>query len=118
MIVDLKDLENEIKMVKGLAKDAGPDGRAMLRSIKQAESLLNKAKLAEAKGDFKKKRRTDKTNPFPSLSLAGQAKRSLKSVFIALYPLYTFLAFSNSSLNQKRNSRGSKISASARNCGK
>ncbi|SHN01757.1 hypothetical protein [Fibrobacter sp. UWB7] len=54
MIVDLKDLEDEIKMVKGLAKDAGSDGRAMLRSVKQAESLLNKAKLAEAKGDFEK----------------------------------------------------------------
>lgn len=52
MFVDLYDLENEIKMVKGLAKDAGSDGKELLRTVKKAESLLNQAKVAESKGDY------------------------------------------------------------------
>lgn len=52
MIVDLYEIEQEIKMVKGLAKDAGSDGKELLRAVKKAESLLNKAKVAEAKGDY------------------------------------------------------------------
>ena len=54
MFVDLDELKEEIKMVKGLAKDAGPDGRELLRNVKKAESLLDKAKLAEAKDDYDK----------------------------------------------------------------
>ena len=54
MFVDLDELKEEIKMVKGLAKDAGSDGRVMLRNVKKAEALLEKAKLAESKDDFDK----------------------------------------------------------------
>ena len=54
MFVDLDELKEEIKMVKGLAKDAGSEGRELLRNAKKAESLLDKAKLAEAKNDFAK----------------------------------------------------------------
>ena len=54
MFVDLDELKEEIKMVKGLAKDAGSKGRELLRNVKKAESLLDKAKLAEAKNDFAK----------------------------------------------------------------
>ena len=54
MFVDLDELKEEIKMVKGLAKDAGFEGRELLRNVKKAESLLDKAKLAEAKNDFAK----------------------------------------------------------------
>ena len=54
MFVDLDELKEEIKMVKGLAKDAGSEGRELLRNVKKAESLLDKAKLAEAKNDFAK----------------------------------------------------------------
>lgn len=54
MIVDLDELEEEIKAVKGLAKDAGSEGRRLLMNVKKAESLLKKAKEAEAKDDFKK----------------------------------------------------------------
>lgn len=54
MIVDLGELKEEIKMVKGLAKDAGSSGRELLRNVKQAEALLEKAKAAKAKDDFDK----------------------------------------------------------------
>ena len=54
MFVDLDELKEEIKMVKGLAKDAGSEGRELLRNVKKAESLLDKAELAEAKNDFAK----------------------------------------------------------------
>lgn len=54
MIVDLDELKEEIKMVKGLAKDAGSSGRELLRNVKQAEALLEKAKAAKAKNDFGK----------------------------------------------------------------
>jgi len=54
MFVDLDELKEEIKMVKGLVKDAGPGGRELLRNVKKAEALLDKAKLADAKGDYDK----------------------------------------------------------------
>ena len=54
MIADLDGLKEEIKMIKGLAKDAGSSGRDLLKNVKQAESLLEKAKAAEAKNDFDK----------------------------------------------------------------
>ena len=54
MFIDLDELKEEIKMVKGLAKDAGPDGRGLLRNDKKAEALFDKAKLADAKGDYDK----------------------------------------------------------------
>lgn len=49
----LNEIEKEIKMIKGLAKDAGSDGNAFLRSVKNAETLLSKARTAEAKNDAK-----------------------------------------------------------------
>lgn len=52
MIVDLQELAEEIKAVKCLAKDAGSAGRELLRNIKKAESLLDKAKVAEATGNY------------------------------------------------------------------
>lgn len=52
MIVDLQELAEEIKAVKGLAKDAGSAGRELLRNVKKAESLLDKAKVAEATGNY------------------------------------------------------------------
>lgn len=54
MIVDLDELKEEIKMVKGLAKDAGSSGRDLLRNVKQAELLLEKAKALKTKGNFDK----------------------------------------------------------------
>ena len=54
MIVDLQELAEEIKAVKGLAKDAGSTGREFLRNVKKAESLLDKAKVAEATGDYER----------------------------------------------------------------
>lgn len=54
MIIDLDELKEEIKMVKGLAKDAGSSGREMLRNAKKAEALLERAQAAEAKDGFEK----------------------------------------------------------------
>lgn len=52
MYVDLYDIEEELKVAKKLLKSVGSDGKVFLKNIKTAETLLNKAKIAEAKSDF------------------------------------------------------------------
>lgn len=54
MFVDLGELEKEIKMVKGLAKDAGSDGKELLKAVKKAELLLKQALEAEKRDDYRK----------------------------------------------------------------
>ena len=54
MFVDLDELQEEIKAVKGIAKDAGSAGKELLRNAKKAEELLKKAKELESKKDFAK----------------------------------------------------------------
>jgi hypothetical protein len=54
MNINLEELTQEVKMIKGLAKDAGSEGQALLQKAKKAETLLDKAKIANAKGDSNK----------------------------------------------------------------